>query len=205
MHDGTPDDRPLGTRPDEGLVRGDPVAGERGDVRDRLDEVGFAITVRSNQDTGARLEVDLDVRIGTEVHQLQPPHVHVYSTLTTGPGLPGSTSSNLTACPPNCLRSAATAFNAGESSSRDAKRAYSAAVMTLSGTPSRIASSTVHRPSPVSSTYACSPSRPGSSARASASRSSSHDRTTVPERHDRKTPGTSVTSLDSRSTAYPSA
>ena len=60
-------------------------------------------------------------------------------------------SARVTAWPPNWLRSAATAFIAGESSCREANRANSDAAMTFIGTASRIASSTVHRPSPVSS------------------------------------------------------
>ena len=58
----------------------------------------------------------------------------------------------LTACPPNWLRSAATAFIAGESSWREANRAKRAAVITGAGTAWSMASSTVHRPSPESST-----------------------------------------------------
>ena len=57
----------------------------------------------------------------------------------------------LTAWPPNWLRSAATAFIVGESSWRDRNRANSDAAMPGTGTRSRIASSTVHRPSPESS------------------------------------------------------
>ena len=56
-----------------------------------------------------------------------------------------------TAWPPNWLRSAATAFIAGESSWREANRANSAAEMTGIGTALSIASSTVQRPSPESS------------------------------------------------------
>ncbi len=56
-----------------------------------------------------------------------------------------------TACPPNWLRIAATAFIAGLSSWRDTKRAKSAAVIAGSGTALSIAASTVHRPSPESS------------------------------------------------------
>ena len=57
-----------------------------------------------------------------------------------------------TACPPNWLRSAATARIAGESSCRERNRANSAAEITGAGTAWLIASSTVHRPSPESST-----------------------------------------------------
>ena len=57
-----------------------------------------------------------------------------------------------TAWPPNWLRSAALIFAANDSSSRDAKRAKSAALITGAGTLSLIASKTVQRPSPESST-----------------------------------------------------
>jgi hypothetical protein len=57
----------------------------------------------------------------------------------------------LTAWPPNWLRRAATALMAGESSWREVKRAKSEAAITFIGTPRRMASSTVQRPSPVSS------------------------------------------------------
>jgi len=58
----------------------------------------------------------------------------------------------LTAWPPNCWRSAATARIAGEDSCREANRANSAAEITGSGTAWVIASSIVQRPSPESST-----------------------------------------------------
>ena len=57
-----------------------------------------------------------------------------------------------TACPPNSARSAALIFAANDSSWRDAKRAKSASVITGAGTLSLIASKTVQRPSPESST-----------------------------------------------------
>ena len=57
-----------------------------------------------------------------------------------------------TAWPPNSLRSAAFTFAANDSSCREAKRANSAAVITGTGTFSAIASATVQRPSPESST-----------------------------------------------------
>ena len=57
-----------------------------------------------------------------------------------------------TAWPPNSLRSAAVTFAANDSSWREAKRAKSAAVITGTGTSSAIASATVQRPSPESST-----------------------------------------------------
>ena len=56
-----------------------------------------------------------------------------------------------TACPPNWLRSAATAFMVGESSWREEKRANSEAAIVGMGTAFSIACSTVHRPSPESS------------------------------------------------------
>ena len=56
-----------------------------------------------------------------------------------------------TACPPNWLRNAATAFMVGESSWRERNLANNAAAMAGTGTLRRIASSTVQRPSPESS------------------------------------------------------
>ena len=50
------------------------------------------------------------------------------------------------------------------------------------GTDSSIAASTVHRPSPVSSTQPLMPASSGSCARPRAIKSSSHDRTTLPVR-----------------------
>ena len=58
----------------------------------------------------------------------------------------------LTAWPPNSLRSAATTLAEKESSWRDAKRANSESMSTGAGTLLSIASSTVQRPSPESST-----------------------------------------------------
>ena len=55
----------------------------------------------------------------------------------------------VTASRSNCRK---TAFIAGESSCREANRAYSEAEITGAGTRSRMASSTVQRPSPLSST-----------------------------------------------------
>ena len=58
----------------------------------------------------------------------------------------------LVECPPNWWRSAATILLAGELSSREANLAKRAAVMAGAGTALAIASSTVQRPSPESST-----------------------------------------------------
>src|SRR5204862_7018375 len=58
----------------------------------------------------------------------------------------------LTAWPPNWLRSAAATFAENDSSCREAKRAYRAALIAGAGTLSLIASKTVQRPSPESST-----------------------------------------------------
>ena len=62
--------------------------------------------------------------------------------------LPSSTP--MTSWPPNCPRSAATAFMVGDSSWREANRANSEAEMTGMGTELAMASSTVQRPSPES-------------------------------------------------------
>ncbi len=110
-----------------------------------------------------------------------------------------------TACPPNCWRSAATAFIAGDSACREENRANSAAEMTGSGTACAMASSIVQRPSPESSTQPSSWSRRGSSLSASTSRSSSQERTTVPRDHAWITPGTSVISSLASISSKPSA
>ena len=73
---------------------------------------------------------------------------------TSAPGasapLATDPSAEVIAWPPNWLRSAATTFIAGESSCREANLAYSAAVITGSGTAWSTAAWTVHRPSPES-------------------------------------------------------
>ena len=63
-----------------------------------------------------------------------------------------SSSTVLTACPPNWLRSAAFTLAANDSSWREAKRAKSDSVIAGAGTLSSIAFITVQRPSPESST-----------------------------------------------------
>src|SRR5689334_18358476 len=110
---------------------------QSGQVLQRLDEVRLADPVRADQYAATGLELDDDVRVRAEVDELEPADEHYLCT----------------ACPPNWLRRAATAFIAGESSCRDRNRANNEAEMTFIGTASRIASSTVHRPSPVSSAY----------------------------------------------------
>jgi hypothetical protein len=94
---------------------------------------------------------------------------------------------------------------AGEAPWRDEKRAKSAAEMTGSGTAESIASSTVQRPSPESSTQSLICSSDGSYSRALTSRSSSHDRTTVPRLQALRVPGTSVTMSFASSSSKPSA
>ena len=111
-----------------------------GSPRSRAPRPGWSCRPRSGRRStlDARVEVDRDPLVRAEVDQLEPADVHRAQLLWT-------------AWPPNWLRSAATAFIAGESSCRDSKRANSEAAMTCIGTASRIASSTVQRPSPVSS------------------------------------------------------
>ena len=78
-------------------VRGHPVAGQRGDVAQRLHEVGLADPVRPGQHADPGGEVDLHPRIGPEVDQLQTPYVHATSALTTLPGRPGGVAAELAA------------------------------------------------------------------------------------------------------------
>src|SRR5439155_4986607 len=87
---------------------------------------------------------------------------------------------SFTACPPNSARSAASIRSLNESSWRERKRRNSESASTGAGTPRSIASSTVQRPSPESSTYPRIFSRPGSLPNARSASSSSHERTTLP-------------------------
>src|SRR5690606_20233579 len=134
------------------------------------------------------VRVALDERkvLGGEEHRPHQPENGAHP-LDGSPGDPGPVRTprgdpdleRALACPPNWWRSAATAFIAGESSWREAKRANSAAEITGSGTAWSIASSTVQRPSPESATQSSMLASSGSASSASTSRSSSHDRTTV--------------------------
>src|SRR5581483_7320940 len=89
-----------------------------------------------------------------------------------GPGARGqllgalSVAHECTAWPPNCWRSAAITFMAGDSSCREAKRAKRAAEIAGAGTARRTASCTVQRPSPESSAQPLSSASSGSSSRA---------------------------------------
>ncbi len=74
--------------------------------------------------------------------------------------------------------------------SRDSNRWNSDAVMTGAGTPSSIAASTVHRPSPESDTRPPNSSRFGDLASAAAVRSISQDEITEPRRHTSATSAT---------------
>ena len=125
--------------PDQGRVGGHPVAVQGGHVAEGLDQVGLAHAVLADQHGDARVEIDRHPLVRAEVGQLDPAHIH------------HDRQQLMTAWPPNCWRSAATAFMAGESICRDSNRANSDAAMTCSGTARRTASSTVQRPSPVSS------------------------------------------------------
>src|SRR5690606_13971770 len=136
--------------------------------------------------------------VGAEVDQLQTPYVHATSERRRYPAGPA-------VWPPNWPRSADTTLVAGESGRVEANRANSAAAITSTGTASRTASSTAHRPSPVSATPPPKDARSGSADSARSSRSSSHERTTVPDRQDFSTPFGSVTTGERRSSSYPSA
>ena len=75
-----------------------------------------------------------------------------FASIAGSCGLFLAPAADLTAWPPNWLRSAAFTLAANDSSCREAKRAKSAAVITGTGTSSAIASAIVQRPSPESST-----------------------------------------------------
>src|SRR5690606_8566872 len=153
--DGGADDRPLRPPADQGGVVGDAVAAVRGDVADRLDQVGLALPVGSDEGADPRLQLQVHGPVGPVVGQLKVGDVHLAAPTEAdrvraavcanpeGAGRPcrpqavdrGTYSAALvTACPPNWLRSAAMTFIAGLSSCREANRAYSAAVMTGAGT-----------------------------------------------------------------------
>ena len=88
-----------------------------------------------------------------------------------------------TACPPNSFRSAAMTLAPKESAWRERNRVSSDSVMTGAGTSRSIASCTVQRPSPESSTYPLSAARSASFANARSASSLSHERTTLPWFH----------------------
>ena len=69
-------DRPLGADPHQWSVGGHSMAGQVGDVRDRLDQVGLALTVRSDEGRHPALDRQLHRRVGAEVHQGQLTDVH---------------------------------------------------------------------------------------------------------------------------------
>src|SRR6185295_8236089 len=93
----------------------------------------------------------------------------------------------------------------GESSCLDRKRANNAAAMLGTGTRSRMASSTVHRPSPESSVYPVISASFGSSLSALASSCCSQERTTVPFVHAWYTACGSSIRSSAASISYPSA
>src|SRR6185436_8338106 len=87
---------------------------------------------------------------------------------------------SLTAWPPNSARSAAIIRSRNESSWRERKRLSSDSVSSSAGTLRSIASCTVQRPSPESSTQPRMFSSAGSLVNARPASSSSHERTTLP-------------------------
>src|SRR5262249_44760409 len=97
------------------------------------------------------------------------------------------------AWPPNSNRMAGSRRSWDCGSPRELKRSKSEAASTCAGTPSSIAASSVHRPSPESETRPVKRSSCGSLASASAVRSSNQEETTLPRRH------TSAMSARSRS------
>src|SRR6185437_9232434 len=84
------------------------------------------------------------------------------------------------AWPPNSLRIADSSLSENESASRERRRSISEAVMIGAGTSRSMASATVQRPSPESTTYAAMSFISGSRCSALAVRSSNHERTTEP-------------------------
>ncbi len=70
--DRRPDDGPVGALADQRRVRGDPVAAQRGDVADRLGQVGLALAVRPAQGGHSRFEHQVGRGIGPEVGEREP-------------------------------------------------------------------------------------------------------------------------------------
>src|SRR6185437_1991213 len=66
----------LGAAPDQRRVRGHPVAAQRGQVADRLDQVGLAFPVRTAERGHARPELEAELGIRPEVGQREPGEVH---------------------------------------------------------------------------------------------------------------------------------
>src|SRR5690606_22799734 len=133
------DDGAAGAVADERGVRGDPVAGERTEVGDCLDDVRLALAVVPDEGRDAGVEREDELGVGPEVVQGEVGDVH-----------PQRSSERRMAWPPNSWRRAAIALRAGDSSWREANRAKSAAAIVCAGTALSMASSRVHRPSPES-------------------------------------------------------
>ncbi len=79
LDDRGPDDRPLGAHPHQRGVRGDPVAAERGEIADRLDEIGLALAVGAHESRDARIERNLDPGVRAEVGERQMRYVHCWA------------------------------------------------------------------------------------------------------------------------------
>ena len=101
--------------------------------------------LRPTKRFGPAASGDLRVSIVAEVGQGEMGDAHSARVVSAG-----SSRRPLTAWPPNWLRSAATAFIAGESSWRETKRAKIDALIVGTGTAFSSASSMVQRPSPES-------------------------------------------------------
>ena len=150
VHHDRRDHRTLGARPDQRRVRCDAVRAEGRRIPKGFNEIRLTEAVGTNKHRPPRFQIQVGPRPGSEVLQSQAADVHFILLLACAATYPDSLT-RLTAWPPNWLRRAATAFMVGDSSWRDKKRANSDAAMPGTGTRSRIASSTVHRPSPESS------------------------------------------------------
>src|SRR5690606_17829489 len=169
---------PILSLTDECLITRDPVGSEGREVGDRLDEVRLALPVAADDEVRAGRESERRGLVVAEVGEFEVRDEHDPQALRT-------------ACPPNCWRRAATAFIPGEAFWPDTHRAQIEAEIVGTGTALLRASSTVHRPSPESSTYPSMSVNSGSSSSAFTSSSSSQPRTTVPRCHALNTPVTS--------------
>ena len=69
-HDHAPDHRLAGAEPHQRLVGGHPVARERGEVADRLDQVGLALSVEPDQRRDPRTQRQLGALVAAEVRDV---------------------------------------------------------------------------------------------------------------------------------------
>src|SRR5262249_29515881 len=70
-------------------VRGHPVGAECGEVTERFDQVGLALTVRADQHRDPRCEVDLSLLPGPEIGHRERSDIHPFATAARSRWIPG--------------------------------------------------------------------------------------------------------------------